>query len=140
MAREIALFHHERWDGAGYPSGVAGEAIPLAARIVAVADVYDALASTRVYKPAYPHEKCVDIIACEAGRQFDPDLVEVFLSIEQQFREIAARFHDEGTAAGPLRLAVPPARGSRLTREQEQTLILTLAECDTAEFQAVAAS
>jgi HD-GYP domain-containing protein (c-di-GMP phosphodiesterase class II) len=140
MAREIALFHHERWDGAGYPSGLAGEAIPLAARIVAIADVYDALASPRVYKSAYPHASCVEIIAREAGRQFDPDLVEVFLSVESQFSEIAARFRDESAAAGALRLAASTAPSPRLTREQEETLILTLAECDTAELPAVAAS
>ena len=141
MAREIALSHHERWDGAGYPAGLAGEAIPLAARIVAIADVYDALASPRVYKPAYPHEKCVEIISQEAGRQFDPDLVEVFLSIEQQFREISARFRDEHAANSDL-LPLPRSAGPkpRLSREQEETLILALADCEAAELQAVAAS
>jgi HD-GYP domain-containing protein (c-di-GMP phosphodiesterase class II) len=141
MAREIALSHHERWDGSGYPAGTSGERIPLAARIVAIADVYDALASPRVYKAAYPHEKCVSIIAEEAGRQFDPDLVEVFLSIEHQFREIATRFRDEAPLAAVSRgEAVPPAPRPRLTREQEETLLLTLVDCDTTELQAVAAS
>jgi len=89
MAREIVLCHHERWDGTGYPSGLAGEAIPLAARIASIADVYDALSSDRVYRTAYPHERCVAMIQQEAGRQFDPVLVEIFLTIQNGFREIA---------------------------------------------------
>ena len=91
-AREIALHHHERWDGNGYPAGLAGEAIPLAARIVTVADVYDALSSKRVYKDAYPHDECVRLIREGAGTQFDPDLVEVFLIIEADFAAISQRF------------------------------------------------
>ena len=89
MAREIVLCHHERWDGTGYPSGLVGEAIPLSARIASIADVYDALASDRVYRTAYPHEQCVAMIQQEAGRQFDPVLVEIFLTIQEGFREIA---------------------------------------------------
>jgi HD-GYP domain-containing protein (c-di-GMP phosphodiesterase class II) len=92
MARVIALHHHERWDGSGYPSGLRGEDIPLPARIVAIADVYDALRSERVYKAPKPHDECVEIIRGEAGRQFDPVLVEVFLQIHCQFQEIADRF------------------------------------------------
>jgi response regulator RpfG family c-di-GMP phosphodiesterase len=95
MAREIAFFHHERWDGEGYPHKLKGEEIPLSARIVAIADTYDAMAVKRVYKEAYPHEVCVDRIRREAGQQFDPDLVEVFLAIEQQFRDIAHSFSQE---------------------------------------------
>lgn len=95
MAREIVLAHHERWDGAGYPSGLAGEAIPLAARITSIADVYDALTSDRVYREGYSHEQCVAMIEREAGKQFDPDLVEVFLSIQQSFEEIA-QLHGSG--------------------------------------------
>ncbi len=104
MAREIALCHHERWDGRGYPSGLSGDRIPLAARIVAVADVYDALRSRRVYKKARSHDECVRIIREEAGAHFDPDVVDVFLSIEQQFREISERCADDsrnGTGTGP---------------------------------------
>ena len=92
MAREIASFHHERWDGKGYPYGLRGEQIPLAARITAIADVYDALSSKRVYKDAYSHEKCVAIIRDDAGKHFDPVLVEVFLQIESTFLGIARRF------------------------------------------------
>jgi putative two-component system response regulator len=97
MAREIAFHHHERWDGQGYPAGLAGEAIPLSARIVAIADVYDALSVRRVYKPALEHEECVDIIRAEAGRHFDPSMVQVFLAIQADFQEIAQQF-----AAGQL--------------------------------------
>lgn len=92
LSREIALHHHERWDGAGYPQGLAGTEIPLAARIVAIADVYDALSVRRVYKDPYSHDVCVEKIRRDAGKHFDPDIVDVFLSIEHQFREIAARF------------------------------------------------
>jgi len=92
MARQIAFSHHERWDGTGYPKGLAGEAIPLAARIVAIADVYDALSFRRVYKPPFPHEKCLEIIRDEAGKTFDPDLVEVWLTVESRYREIALRY------------------------------------------------
>jgi len=129
MAREIALFHHERWDGNGYPHGLAGEEIPLAARIVAIADVYDALSVRRVYKPALPHTKCVSIIREEAGKQFDPDLVAVFLTIEAQFREIARQFADDSSASK----SEQPAAGStlrtadhrpQLTPEQETLLML----------------
>lgn len=91
MAREIALCHHERWDGSGYPNQLAGEGIPLSARIVAIADVYDALSVRRTYKPALPHAQCVEMIATGAGTQFDPILVDVFLSIEAEFAEIAKR-------------------------------------------------
>lgn len=92
MARVIALHHHERWDGEGYPCGLKGEEIPLPARIVAIADVYDALRSERVYKNSKPHDECVAIIREQAGRQFDPSLVEAFLRIHREFQEIAERF------------------------------------------------
>lgn len=92
MAREIAFCHHERWDGAGYPAGLSAEEIPLSARIVAVADVYDALSSRRVYKPPLPHEKCVEIIRNEAGKQFDPGLVDAFLKVQSRFRDIARQY------------------------------------------------
>ncbi len=94
MARKIALGHHERWDGNGYPSKVAGEDIPLAARIVAIADIYDALSAKRVYKDALPHEKCVEIIRSEAGKHLDPTIVDVFLKLEPEIKEIAQRFSD----------------------------------------------
>lgn len=94
MAHEIALFHHEHWNGEGYPTGLRREQIPLAARIVAIADVYDALSARRCYKEPYAHQQCVDMIVEAAGTQFDPRLVEVFQQVESEFRAIAARFPD----------------------------------------------
>jgi HD-GYP domain-containing protein (c-di-GMP phosphodiesterase class II) len=95
-AREIAASHHERWDGKGYPAGLKGKEIPLAARIVAIADVYDALATKRVYKDSFPHTRCVDIIRAEAGKHFDPQLVETFLEIERLFESIARKSSGSG--------------------------------------------
>jgi putative two-component system response regulator len=80
MAREIAVSHHERWDGTGYPQGLKGEQIPLSGRLVAVADVFDALTHERPYKKAWPLEKAIAEIKAQSGRQFDPHLVNVFLS------------------------------------------------------------
>ena len=85
MGMEIALNHHERWDGSGYPKGKAGESIPLAARIMSLADVYDALRSKRVYKEAYTHEKSMEIILAGKASHFDPLLVEVFSENQEQF-------------------------------------------------------
>lgn len=79
MARNIALYHHERWDGSGYTERLAGEQIPLEARLVAVADVFDALVTERVYKPAFSNEQAVQMIAADAGKHFDPKIVELFL-------------------------------------------------------------
>jgi len=87
-ASEIALSHHERWDGAGYPLGLAGENIPLSGRLMAVADVYDALRSERVYKPPYPHEKAVSLIQEGQNGQFDPRLVDIFLKTADEWRDI----------------------------------------------------
>lgn len=94
-AREIATSHHERWDGTGYPEGLAGPAIPLSARIMAIADVYDALISRRVYKPAYPHDDAVHMIMRERGTHFDPGLADAFFEIRGKFQEIAERFTDD---------------------------------------------
>ena len=94
MAREIALSHHENWDGTGYPQGLAGTTIPLSARIVAVADIYDALSSKRVYKDPLPHEECIAIIRGEAGKKLDPDLVELFLEVQSRFRSISQKYAD----------------------------------------------
>ncbi len=98
MAHDIALCHHERWDGQGYPQQITELEIPLAARIVAICDVYDALASKRVYKDAVPHIECVIEIEANAGTHFDPHLVDVFLSIHEQFEDIAGRFRDFNSA------------------------------------------
>lgn len=87
MAAEIARWHHERYNGTGYPDGLAGEDIPLAARIVAVADVYDALVNERVYKPSFSHQKAFDIIVAGAGTQFDPGIVDAFIRSQEAFAE-----------------------------------------------------
>lgn len=94
LAREIAHYHQEKWDGSGYPEGLRGRAIPLSARLMALADVYDALISRRVYKPPFPHEKAVSIIVEGRGSHFDPDIVDAFLRTESRFRAIAEQFAD----------------------------------------------
>jgi len=94
LAREIAHYHQEKWDGSGYPEKLAGDAIPLSARLMAVADVYDALISRRVYKPPFSREKSVGIIREGRGTHFDPDMVDAFLAIEEEFHSIAERFAD----------------------------------------------
>ena len=94
MAKDIALFHQEKWDGSGYPAGLKGDAIPVSARLMAIADVYDALISRRVYKDAIEHEKAVQIIVQGCGKHFDPDLVDAFLQIQGEFQAIALRYVD----------------------------------------------
>jgi putative two-component system response regulator len=95
MGMEIAYSHHERWDGQGYPGGLAGRRIPLAARIVALADTYDALTSARPYKPAYDHDEAVRRIRADSGSHFDPDLVVAFERCEGDFAAIHRELHDE---------------------------------------------
>ncbi len=90
-ARDITEYHHEKWDGSGYPHGLKEEAIPFLARVMAIADVYDALVSSRPYKMAFPHSKAVSIIEEGAGSHFDPNLVSVFLSCEREFEGIYLR-------------------------------------------------
>ncbi len=94
FARDIALSHHERWDGTGYPQGLAGEGIPLCARLMAVADVYDALVSRRVYKSPYPHSKAVAILEENRGTAFDPIMIDAFLDVREDFRDIALEHAD----------------------------------------------
>ena len=95
VAKEISLTHHEKWDGSGYPNQLSGEGIPLSGRLMALADVYDALISKRVYKPAFSHDKAKSIILQGRGTHFDPIVVDAFLSIETQFVDIAARYQDK---------------------------------------------
>jgi putative two-component system response regulator len=92
MARDVALTHHERYDGTGYPAGLKGEEIPLSGRIVALADIYDALTSKRVYKPAATHEQARAVIQHERGRHLDPDIVDAFLQNEAMFVAIHRAF------------------------------------------------
>lgn len=94
MAMEIAYSHHEKWDGSGYPEGLKGDQIPIAARLMAVADVYDALISRRVYKESMPHEQAVAIIQQTRGRHFDPDVVDAFVVMQDKFHAIAMLFAD----------------------------------------------
>ncbi len=95
IAGEIALTHHEKWDGTGYPNGLAGQAIPLSGRIMAVADVYDALISERCYKPAFPHETARKIMQESRDKDFDPVVIDAFLDIEDTIVAIAATFKDK---------------------------------------------
>ncbi len=93
-AEEIALSHQEKWDGSGYPQGLAGEAIPLSARLMAVADVYDALISRRVYKAPLSHEQATEIIVAGRSRHFDPDIADAFVVLQAEFHLISTRFDD----------------------------------------------
>lgn len=95
LAKEIAHWHHEKWDGSGYPDGLAGDAIPLSARLMALADVFDALISRRVYKPPMPYAQAREIILEGRGRHFDPDVVDAFLSGFDTFCTIADRYREE---------------------------------------------
>ena len=92
--REICYFHHERWDGLGYPTQIVAEQIPFSARLLSIVDVYDALVNTRCYKPAFSHEEAMAIIVESKGKQFDPTLVEAFESVSHQFDELEARLKD----------------------------------------------
>ena len=94
FAKEIAYSHQEKWDGSGYPQGLAGERIPLAARLMAVADSYDGLISQRVYKKAHSHAEAVAILAAHRGTHFDPDIIDAFLEVQSDFQGIARRFAD----------------------------------------------
>ena len=95
MSAEIAFYHHEKYDGSGYPNHIKGDEIPLSARIVALADVYDALVSRRIYKSALPHDTAKSIITSERGCHFDPLVVDAFLRCEDKFMEILERFSNE---------------------------------------------
>jgi len=94
FAKEIAYTHHEKWDGTGYPQGLQGETIPVSGRLMALADVYDALISKRVYKESFSHEDTVNIICEGKGKHFDPAMVDGFIRIEKKFREIAEKLKE----------------------------------------------
>ncbi len=99
MARVVALYHHEKWDGSGYPQGRQGQDIPEAARIVAIADVFDALTSVRPYKPAWPLARAIDLLHQESGRHFEPRLVEIFLTLMPAATAIMQRWQERPAAA-----------------------------------------
>ncbi len=101
FAKEIAYSHQEKWDGSGYPLGLSGEHIPLSARLMAVADVYDALISPRVYKPAFSHEQAVSEMSAGRGIHFDPDILDAFLALQDEFQSIAQRFADHDQRQAP---------------------------------------
>ncbi len=110
-AKEIAYGHQEKWDGSGYPQGLAGDAIPMSARIMAVADVYDALISRRVYKEGMPHEKAVDIMREGRGSHFDPDVLDAFLGILGEFQRIAQTFADSDDDMAEKQRSLELAKG-----------------------------
>jgi putative two-component system response regulator len=106
LAKEIAHWHHEKWDGSGYPDGLVGSAIPISARLMAVADVFDALISVRVYKPAMPFTEAREIIVSGRGAHFDPDVVDAFLASFEDFVRVARQYSDapedrSATSAAP---------------------------------------
>jgi putative two-component system response regulator len=107
MARDIAWTHHEKFDGSGYPRGLAGNEIPLSGRIVAVADVYDALTTRRVYKPAFSHEKARGVIIEGTGGHFDPDVVQAFLGAEREILQIKQRFDEMDARSAPAAMLKP---------------------------------
>ena len=94
VAKEMVFSHHEKWDGSGYPQGLAGKAIPVSARLLALADVYDALISRRVYKTGMSHEHASEVILKGRGKHFDPDVVDAFVALGEVFRGIAKRYAD----------------------------------------------
>jgi len=104
FAEEIAYTHQEKWDGSGYPRGLKGEEIPFTGRLMAVADVYDALISKRPYKPSFPHEKAKRIILEGKGTHFDPVIVDAFMELEDEFRQIAYKFADYEEERESLRM------------------------------------
>jgi putative two-component system response regulator len=107
VAKQIARGHHERWDGSGYPDGLVGEQIPLPARLMALADVYDALISKRVYKSPFPAQQAFEMIVAESGHHFDPAVVDAFVDCAEQFKAIAEHLSDDpsGDPSGDLSMA-----------------------------------
>ena len=97
LGKEIAYNHHEKWDGSGYPRGLGGQGIPLSARIIALADVYDALTTKRFYKEAFSHERSKQMIVELKGIHFDPEIVDVFLTLENDFNRIRRENQEDET-------------------------------------------
>ena len=103
-AKEIAYSHHEKWDGSGYPEGLKGAEIPLCGRLMAAADVYDALISKRIYKPPFTHAKAVEIMSEGRGSHFDPDVIDAFLELEDEVRRIALEYSDSEEERNALKI------------------------------------
>jgi putative two-component system response regulator len=111
LGASIALTHHERWDGTGYPRGLAGTAIPLAGRVAAIADVFDALTSHRVYRPAMTFHQAAELMVRERGVHFDPELLDLFLLDLEEARKIRETHPDAVSAPGPPGAGLVPDRG-----------------------------
>ncbi len=133
MAREIAFTHHENWDGTGYPNGLVGTHIPLSGRIVAIADVYDALSSKRVYKEAIGHDECVEIIRSGAGKKFDPELIHVWLTIESKFHLISRQYGDRSGRSTPEAHEVFDLLDSDVLSQDEPRIVMSGLKCDDNE-------
>ena len=116
MAYEIAMTHHEHFDGGGYPSGLRGDEIPICGRIVALADVYDALRSKRIYKQAFDHETARQTIVDLRRKQFDPDVIDAFLKREAEFVAIATQFDDQTPKSVPIAVPEPSFGGPFIVR------------------------
>ena len=95
MILDVALYHHEKWNGKGYPKGLSGYSIPLSARIMAVADVFDAISQKRCYRDAMPFNKCFEIISSGRGTDFDPEITDVFISLRPIIEQICTDFREE---------------------------------------------
>ncbi|MNZ09683.1 Cyclic di-GMP phosphodiesterase response regulator RpfG [compost metagenome] len=119
-AKEIAFGHHEKWDGSGYPQGLKGDAIPISARIMAVADVYDALISRRVYKEGMPHEKAVNIMREGRGTHFDPDVLDAFLDVLNEFQDIAKAFADKDSDLAQKKRELEISQGGTVSPDQDE--------------------
>jgi len=104
-ARQIAIGHHEKWDGSGYPFALREDSIPIPARLMALADVYDALSSRRVYKSAMGHDEVTEIIINGKENHFDPDIVVAFVSVIEEFKKIAAKYRDVDFGVAGIRMA-----------------------------------
>jgi putative two-component system response regulator len=116
MAKEIALSHQEKWDGSGYPEGLAGEKIPLSARLMAIADVYDALISRRIYKEPMSHEQARELMIAGRAQHFDPDLLDGFLAIQSEFLTIAHSYTDDEAHMQALRARFETVVNDRATK------------------------
>ena len=117
-AKNLAEYHHEKWNGKGYPHGLSGEDIPLSARIMAVADVFDALVSERCYKKAFPFEKAMDIIKQDAGTHFDPKVAEAFIAASDQVRQVAEHFSESGYS--PIYVGKAPDESAETKKEEKK--------------------